>query len=104
MAARARRTADVDVPSRPRTRSDVYVGLLGIALLAQLAGVLFLFLDWNSFPDKSPPKVSDRPPPIMAPAGPAAGQPGAPAPGAPGAPVPGAPPVGPRPGQPPARP
>ena len=75
-AARARRTADVEVPVRPRARSDVYVGLLLIALLAQLAGVLFLFLDYNAFPDKAPPKVSDRPP-AMVPSGPAGGAQGA---------------------------
>src|SRR5947209_14621176 len=79
-AARARRTADVEVPVRPRARSDVYVGLLLIALLAQLAGVMFLFLDYNAFPDKAPPKVSDRPPALV-PGGPAP----APGPAAPGA-------------------
>lgn len=88
-AARARRTADVEVPVRPRARSDVYVGLLLIALLAQLAGVLFLFLDYNAFPDKAPPKVSDRPPALV-PSGPApAPGPGAPGAGAQGAPQPG---------------
>ncbi len=99
-AARARRTADVEVPVRPRPRSDVYVGLLLVALLAQLAGVLFLFLDYNAFPDKAPPKAMDRPPPLTAPGGavpapgPGAGaqgaQPGAGAQG--GAPAPGVPP------------
>jgi hypothetical protein len=100
-AARARRAAtDVeDVPSRTRPRSDVYVGLLLLALLAQLAGVLFLFLDYNTYPDKAPTKVADRPPPLVTPSG-GAGAPGVGAPGAgaqgvpPGAGAQGVPPAG----------
>ena len=102
-AARARRVGEVETPSRPRPRSDVYVGLLLIALLAQLAGILFLFLDYNTFPDKAPPKISDRPP-ALAPSGPAPGagaQGGAPAPAG-GAPAPGVPGAGARGGNPPA--
>jgi hypothetical protein len=96
----------------------VYVGLLLIALVAQLAGILFLFLYYNSYPDKAPPKVSDRPP-ALAPSGPApggAGQQGVPPGGAQGAPpgggaqgVPpaggrGAPPAGGQQGAPPGQP
>jgi hypothetical protein len=83
----------------------VYVGLLLIALLAQLAGILFLFLDYNTFPDKAPPKISDRPP-ALAPSGPAPGagaQGGAPGAGQQGgapAPAPGVPPAGARGAQP----
>jgi hypothetical protein len=105
-AARARRTADVEVPVRPRPRSDVYVGLLLVALLAQLAGVLFLFLDYSAFPEKAPPKAMDRPPPLAAPGGAAPG-PGAPAGGAqgvqPGGAAQGVPPGGGAQGVPPGR-
>jgi hypothetical protein len=57
-------------------RSDAYVGLLVIALLAQIVAALFFFLDWSQYPDKKPPE----PPSVSAsaaPAGPAG--PGGPA-------------------------
>jgi hypothetical protein len=79
-AARARRTADAEVPVRPRSRSDAYVGLLLIALLAQLAGVLFLFLDYSAFPDKAPPKGPTLQ--VLVPGGGAAPAPGPAVPGA----------------------
>jgi hypothetical protein len=88
----------------------VYVGLLLIALLAQLAGILFLFLDFSAFPEKAPPKVSDRPPALV-PSGPApagGGQQGVPPAGAGAQGVPpggrGAPPGGAAQGVPPGRP
>jgi hypothetical protein len=87
----------------------VWVGLLVIALVAQLAGILFLFLDYNSYPEKAPPKVTDRPP-ALAPSGPAQGGAGAQGGGPPPAPpVPGAgarggaPPAGGAQGMPPGR-
>jgi hypothetical protein len=62
-------------PAKPR--SDVYVGLLVLALLAQIAGAAFLYLDYSQYPDKAPPKVQDRP------RGAAAPGPGIPAPAPP---------------------
>src|SRR6516165_5840256 len=57
MAARARSEAP-----RVRARSDAYVGLLVLALLAQIAGGVFLYLEWDSYGStKPPPKVPDRP-------------------------------------------
>src|SRR5262245_61341367 len=58
MAARARS----DAP-RVRARSDAYVGLLVLALLAQIAGGVFLILEYYSYPETKPTlKVQDRPP------------------------------------------
>jgi hypothetical protein len=73
--ARARlRGAD---PVRAKPRSDVYVGLLVIALLAQIAGMVFLYFDYAAYGEAKPPKVPDR---IAVPAGggglPAGGPPG----------------------------
>jgi hypothetical protein len=48
-------TADAP-PAKPR--SDAYVGLLVIALLAQLAGILFLYLDWSEYGGQAPPKTA----------------------------------------------
>jgi len=60
-----------------KTRSDAYVGLLVIALLAQLAGIIFLYLDWNEYEGKAPPKT----PPVSL-AAPGGGAPQAAPPGA----------------------
>ena len=35
-------------------RNDVYTGALAISFFAMLAGCLFLFLDWASYPRESP--------------------------------------------------
>jgi hypothetical protein len=99
-AARARSAADRDVP---KPRSDAYVGLLGLSLLALIAAMLFAYLNWSAIGDKPPKAVQVAP---RGPAGggapgapPAPGQPVAPgAPGRPGAQVP------PAPGQQPAAP
>ncbi len=58
MAARARTAGP-----RPRPRSDAYVGLLVLALLAQIAGGVFLIMEWSSYPETkaSTAKVPDRP-------------------------------------------
>jgi len=71
--ARARRSDD-DAPAP--ARSDAYVGLLLISLLAQIAGVVFFYLDWSQY-GESQPKM---PPAATVPAtgAPAAGTPGAP--------------------------
>jgi hypothetical protein len=50
--ARSRRTDDVDAPAP--AKSDAYVGLLLISLLAQMAGAAFFFLDWSQYPDSKP--------------------------------------------------
>jgi hypothetical protein len=49
-------------------RSDAYTGLLVISLIAQFLAVLFLYLDWNQYPDKAP----KDPPSITVPSAPAA--------------------------------
>jgi hypothetical protein len=75
------RTDDRDYPAPPAPRSDVYTGLLGLALAAQVAGAIFLWMDYNSYGDKPPPVKA---PAAIQPAG-AAPAPGgvapAPAPG-----------------------
>jgi len=47
---------------QPQTkpRSDAYVGLLAIALLAQITGAVFFYLDWSQYPTTKPetPKIT----------------------------------------------
>lgn len=43
---------------KPATKSDAYVGLLFISLLAQIAGVVFFYLDWSAYPEKEPPRLA----------------------------------------------
>src|SRR5438445_13633014 len=96
--ARAARRSDRDVPDQPKPRSDAHTGILILALGAQLAGALFLYLDYSQYPSSAPdiktiPKPGDA---VKSGAQPAAqpgqpGQPGQPAPGAPLAPAPQAP-------------
>jgi hypothetical protein len=38
----------------PAPQSDAYVGLLVIALVAQIAGAVFFYLDWSSYPETNP--------------------------------------------------
>lgn len=46
----------------PKPVSDAYTGLLVLALLAQIAGAVFLYLDYSQYPEgTSPPKVQIRP-------------------------------------------
>jgi hypothetical protein len=48
----------------PKPRSDLYVGLLVIAFLAQIMGVTFLAIDWYSYPTAKAPAVNfNRPAP-----------------------------------------
>ena len=63
--ARVRPTTDSEAPAR----SDAYVGLLLISLLAQIAGVVFFYLDWSQY-ESAKPKV---PPAATVPAVPAPG-------------------------------
>ena len=64
--ARSRRTDDVDAPAP--AKSDAYVGLLLISLLAQMAGAAFFFLDWNQYGEGKP----KMPPAATVPAAPGA--------------------------------
>jgi hypothetical protein len=84
-AARARSQSSRD--SRPpKPRSDVYVGLLVLSLLAQIAGALFLYLDYSQYSgDKNPITIAeglkrraDTPPVPPQPVPPAGAQGGAP--------------------------
>jgi hypothetical protein len=70
-AARSRSSYDAP-PAKPR--SDAYTGLLILSLLAQVAGAVFLYLDWKDYPDNKPkqvsvPSVAPAPAPAGAPAG-----------------------------------
>jgi hypothetical protein len=44
---------------------DAYTGMLIVSLLATITGLLFVFLDYNEYPSKVPPKVSAPPPPAV---------------------------------------
>ena len=55
--------------SGPKPKSDAYVGLLLLALLAQIAGAVFLYLEYSSYGENPPPKplaspaiVANQPP------------------------------------------
>jgi hypothetical protein len=62
MAARA-----VQEPATAAPRTDVYTGLLGIALAALVISCILLFLDYNEYGSTkaTPPNI----PPVAAPAG-----------------------------------
>jgi hypothetical protein len=72
-------------PQTPPVKSDVYVGLLFISLMAQIAGAVFFYLDWSAYPTSKP-----TPPSAIALPAPVGGQVG----GGGAAPVPVAPPMG----------
>jgi hypothetical protein len=84
MAAKSR-----DAGTSAGPRSDAYTGMLLISLLAQIAAVIFLYLDWSQYPTDKP----KEPPAITISSGTATG----PGPGAagPGGPPPGGAPKGP---------
>ncbi len=65
-AARARRDADLDVPEAP-PRMDAYTGLLIIAFIATLIGILFLWLDYSQYEGKPDFNRIKAPPPAAAP-------------------------------------
>ncbi len=46
-----------DIFEDARPSNDAWTGMLGISLLALLAGCLFLYLDWSQYPSKDPPPV-----------------------------------------------
>lgn len=58
----ARARSRVRDDSEPKPRSDAYVGLLVISLIAMITGSVFLYLDWSQYPTNAAPKVADRPP------------------------------------------
>ncbi|MGH7170126.1 MAG: hypothetical protein ACRELF_01820 [Gemmataceae bacterium] len=99
-AVRSRGRAD---DASPKPRSDAYVGLLGLSLLALSAAMLFAFLNWQGIADQ--PKAVQ-----MAPTGGGGRTPGPPVvnppvrPAQPGAPQPGVPPPGGKQPPPPAQP
>ncbi len=74
--------------SQPKPRSDAYTGLLLLALLAQVAGAVFLYIDWSRYPATAPEK-----PPALAAAPSVGGPPAAPG-GNPAVPANPAPPKG----------
>jgi hypothetical protein len=49
-------------------RNDAYTGMLIVSLVALVAGAVLLFLDWNQYPDKSPPKINKVVPEAAVPA------------------------------------
>ena len=57
--ARARTTTAG--PKAPKARSDAWVGMLLVALLAQITGAVFLYLEWSSYPTTLAPKVQAQP-------------------------------------------
>jgi hypothetical protein len=102
-AARARDRGD----TRPKARSDAYVGLLGLSLLALTAAMLFAFLNWNSYPEGKPKQVQMAPKaggPQAPVGGPVVNPQGGPPPGNPPAPPAGGNPPAPPAGNPPAPP
>jgi len=68
MAARSRASSNTQAP-----RSDAYVGLLLISLLAQIAGVVFFYLDWSAYPTGKPSLPPAPAASAPAPAGPVPG-------------------------------
>jgi hypothetical protein len=67
-------------------RSDAYTGMLLISLLAQIAGVVFLFLDWSQYPAEQPKEPPALPALVAGGGAPAGPGPGAAGPGAGGVP------------------
>jgi hypothetical protein len=50
-----------------RATNDAYTGMLAISLIALLAGAALLYLDWDQYPSKDPPKVTAPKPSMVAP-------------------------------------
>jgi hypothetical protein len=67
--AKSRKDRDDDFDDvGPKPASDAYTGLLLLALIAQIAGAVFLFLDYNQYPEKKPSPPRDKPAAAAAPA------------------------------------
>jgi hypothetical protein len=73
----AAKKASAGKESSAKPRSDAYVGLLAISLLAQIAGAVFLFLDYSQYEGSKDPiaiarglktKAMESAPPAPAPA------------------------------------
>jgi hypothetical protein len=60
------RTRDV-IQTGSAVRPDAYLGMLIVSLVATFIGLIFLFLDYNSYPEKNPPAVKLTPPAAAAP-------------------------------------
>lgn len=56
-----------------KPRNDAFVGLLILSLLAQIVGVVFLYLEFSSYPDKKPPLTPQAPTKQYATVNPSAG-------------------------------
>ena len=69
----------------PPVKSDVWVGLLVISLLAQIAAAVFFYLDWSAYPSTQP----SVPPPLQITSSSTGGGPGGPG----GLPAAGGPPM-----------
>jgi hypothetical protein len=54
MAARKRGREEPDLVDAP-PRPDAYTGMLAIALVATVVGLVFLYLDWSDYGGKTPP-------------------------------------------------
>ena len=54
-AARPRPQTRPSGPQQPKPRSDAYVGLLALSLAAQIAGALFLYLDYSQYDSNKDP-------------------------------------------------
>jgi hypothetical protein len=78
MAARARSRVYDDSTAKPKPRSDVYTGLLVLSLLAQIAGCVFLYLDYSEYKTDKPPTVASIQAPAPPPVAPAPAPPVAP--------------------------
>ena len=65
MAAARKRLADPMPEATPR--SDAYVGLLAISLVAMLTGTVFLLLDYMQYPSTPAPAKAEQYKPPAAP-------------------------------------
>ena len=92
MAARSRSGSGKSISDAPR--SDAYTGLLLISLLAQIAGVVFFYLDWSMYPSSPPAKATPVNFSAVQPGGGGGLPPGGPVPQAGGVPMGGGAPMG----------
>jgi hypothetical protein len=60
MAKTSGRTRDRE-PAAPGVKSDAYVGMLALALVVQVVGAVFLWLDYSAYTPAKPPPVQERP-------------------------------------------
>jgi hypothetical protein len=61
--AAARRRGPTQTAASDKPRSDVYTGLLALALVAMLAASALLYLDFSLYPQKKPPRPQAPPAP-----------------------------------------